>query len=89
MSITATDLSQKMRALADTGHPRADELREKADAFDHATAQDREEIARIIDGDAWDDYARPENVLRRNRALSKADRILALRSQAAKTGEAG
>ena len=34
----ATDLSIKMRALADRGHPRAVELREKADAFDKATA---------------------------------------------------
>lgn len=32
-----TDLSIKMHALADQGHPRADELREKATAFDVAT----------------------------------------------------
>lgn len=31
-----TDLSRKMRALADSGHARAVELREKADAFDVA-----------------------------------------------------
>lgn len=35
--ITKTDLSIKMHALADKGHPRADELREKANAFDVAT----------------------------------------------------
>jgi hypothetical protein len=35
--ITKTDLSEKMHALADRGHSRADELREKADAFDQAT----------------------------------------------------
>lgn len=35
---TATDLSIKMRALADSGHLRATELREKAEAFDRATA---------------------------------------------------
>lgn len=35
--ITATALSIKMRALADTGHPQADLLRERADAFDLAT----------------------------------------------------
>jgi hypothetical protein len=33
-----TDLSEKMHALADSGHTRANELREKADAFDDATA---------------------------------------------------
>lgn len=33
-----TDLSAKMRALADRKHPQAAELREKADAFDAATA---------------------------------------------------
>ena len=33
-----TDLSIKMRALADTGHERADELRAKADEFDAKTA---------------------------------------------------
>lgn len=32
-----TALSKRMHALADTGHPRAAELREKADAFDAAT----------------------------------------------------
>lgn len=32
-----TDLSKRMRALAAAGHARADELREKADAFDAAT----------------------------------------------------
>lgn len=31
-----TDLSAKMIALADSGHPRAKELRDKADAFDRA-----------------------------------------------------
>lgn len=35
--ITRTDLSEKMHALADSGHPRAIELRAKADAFDKAT----------------------------------------------------
>jgi hypothetical protein len=35
--ITRTDLSEKMHALADSGHPRAIELRIKADAFDEAT----------------------------------------------------
>ena len=30
----ATDLGDKMRALADTGHPRAAELRTKAKEFD-------------------------------------------------------
>jgi hypothetical protein len=30
MTSDATPLSDKMRALADAGHPRADELREKA-----------------------------------------------------------
>jgi hypothetical protein len=34
---TKTDLSEKMHALADSGHPRAAELRENADAFDAAT----------------------------------------------------
>ncbi len=29
-----TDLSDKMRALADSGHARAEELRTKADEFD-------------------------------------------------------
>jgi hypothetical protein len=33
-----TDLSDKMRALAVSGHDQADELREKADAFDAASA---------------------------------------------------
>ena len=32
-----TDLSKLMHALADSGHVRAAELREKADAFDAAT----------------------------------------------------
>jgi hypothetical protein len=32
-----TDLSEKMHALADNGHHRAKELREKADKFDVAT----------------------------------------------------
>lgn len=32
-----TDLSEWMHGLADKGHPRAVELREKADAFDVAT----------------------------------------------------
>lgn len=35
--ITKTDLSEKMHAMADRGHPRATELREKANAFDLAT----------------------------------------------------
>lgn len=35
--INRTDLSEKMHTLADRGHPRASELREKADAFDQAT----------------------------------------------------
>lgn len=35
-SDTTTDLGDRMRALANTGHPRADELREKASAFDQA-----------------------------------------------------
>jgi hypothetical protein len=35
--ITRTDLSELMHALADSGHERAVELREKADAFDVAT----------------------------------------------------
>lgn len=33
-----TDLSRRMHALADSGHARAAELRERADAFDQATA---------------------------------------------------
>ena len=33
-----TELSKRMHALADSGHARAAELREKADAFDTATA---------------------------------------------------
>lgn len=37
MKPTRTDLSELMHALADGGHPRAAELREKADAFDAAT----------------------------------------------------
>jgi hypothetical protein len=36
-AVTKADLSIKMHALADKGHPRAAELREKADAFDAAT----------------------------------------------------
>mgnify|MGYP000895492783 CR=1 FL=1 len=32
-----TDLSEKMHALADSGHAEAKDLREKADAFDAAT----------------------------------------------------
>lgn len=32
-----TDLSDKMRALADQGHPRAEELRAKAAEFDEKT----------------------------------------------------
>jgi len=31
-----TELGRKMRELADTGHPQAEELREKAAAFDEA-----------------------------------------------------
>lgn len=38
MSVDRTDLSKLMHALADTGHERAAELREKADAFDAAAA---------------------------------------------------
>lgn len=38
MTTTRTDLSKLMHALADGGHDRAAELREKADAFDVATA---------------------------------------------------
>ena len=34
---TRTNLSELMHALADKGHERAAELREKADAFDQAT----------------------------------------------------
>jgi hypothetical protein len=34
--IGRTDLSAKMIALANKGHPRAKELRDKADAFDRA-----------------------------------------------------
>jgi uncharacterized iron-regulated protein len=37
MTITRTDLSELMHALAEKGHARAAELREKADAFDAAT----------------------------------------------------
>lgn len=37
MTDTRTDLSELMRALADSGHARAADLREKADAFDAAT----------------------------------------------------
>lgn len=37
-AVTRTDLSIQMHALADSGHERAPELREKADAFDVATA---------------------------------------------------
>lgn len=33
-----TPLSERMHALADSGHARAAELRERADAFDQATA---------------------------------------------------
>lgn len=33
-----TELSKRMLALAESGHARATELREKADAFDVATA---------------------------------------------------
>jgi hypothetical protein len=36
--MTRTALSERMHALADQGHARAAELREKADAFDAATA---------------------------------------------------
>lgn len=35
--IVKTVISVKMYALADKGHPRADELRQKARAFDEAT----------------------------------------------------
>lgn len=37
MSIVRTDLSKLMHALADDGHDRATELREKANAFDVTT----------------------------------------------------
>lgn len=33
-----TEISDKMRALAETGHERAEELRSKADEFDAKTA---------------------------------------------------
>jgi uncharacterized iron-regulated protein len=36
-AVTETDLSKLMRALADGGHERAVDLREKAEAFDIAT----------------------------------------------------
>jgi len=36
--IEETQLSKDMRALADSGHPRADELREHADKFDATAA---------------------------------------------------
>ena len=35
-SDSTSNLGDRMRALADTGHSRADELREKASAFDEA-----------------------------------------------------
>ena len=35
--ITRTSLSERMHALADSGHEKAEELRAKADAFDAAT----------------------------------------------------
>lgn len=38
MTVLRTALSERMHALAETGHERAVELREKADAFDSATA---------------------------------------------------
>jgi hypothetical protein len=38
MDTCETNLSSRMRQLADTGHERAEELREKAKAFDDATA---------------------------------------------------
>jgi hypothetical protein len=38
IAIPRTALSERMHALADTGHQRAAELREKARAFDEATA---------------------------------------------------
>lgn len=37
MSAAETDLSKLMRAMANKGHERAADLREKADAFDLAT----------------------------------------------------
>ena len=37
MTIERTDLSKWMHALADKGHPRAAELRDKADACDAAS----------------------------------------------------
>ncbi|WP_439392571.1 hypothetical protein ACRQ5Q_24425 [Bradyrhizobium sp. PMVTL-01] len=37
VELARTALSEKMHALADSGHARAAELREKADAFDAAT----------------------------------------------------
>lgn len=36
-SVDKTSLAYRMRKLADTGHPRAEELRAKADAFDRAS----------------------------------------------------
>lgn len=39
MTPIRTALSEKMHVLADGGHARASELREKADAFDAATAK--------------------------------------------------
>ena len=41
-----SDLGDRMRALADEGHPRASELREKAEAFDKANPANA--------GDNWD-----------------------------------
>lgn len=41
-----SELGDRMRALADSGHPRAAELREKAAAFDAANPANA--------GDAWD-----------------------------------
>jgi hypothetical protein len=48
--MTHTDLALKMLALADGGHPRAAELREKAQAFDKATA-DRVDAKKLLG--AW------------------------------------
>lgn len=51
--MAATELGDRMRALADTGHPRADELRAKAQEFDAkaAHAGDRESIKSMLG--AW------------------------------------
>lgn len=40
VSDTAPSLMDRMRALADSGHPRADDLRREADALDHVCDKD-------------------------------------------------